>query len=261
MRKKSRLFWAGCLIAVVGAGVLGCRILFPRNAPRWYLYDSRQSEVELKGRFAWSYLRAYCLGVTAAAEDLARNKAVLVTIGHTDEKLDERTGLTILTQGSVADRGMFGYAAGYNRIVDVFIRLRGIPSNSRKPWEQILSNVNEYFDSRAKDDPPLQLVVDGKPVIMSDGRQVSFLSHENPNHKVIYYDLKWGNEIYPLLTFYPHSDDTMQFYPGPPGSDFVVLRGGDGNQFVYPGIERVTVTIALDLRFGMILGQAEKANN
>ncbi len=258
MKRKRFLLFAACLILIAGGGFVARRTFFPRNAPRWYLNSSEQ---ELKARYGRTYLRAYCLGATAAAEDLIANKAVFVTTGDISEHFDQETGLTMLSLGGDADKGMFGYAAGYNRIVGAFIRLRGIPSNSRKPWQQILSHLNEYYDSRAGSEPALQLALDAKPTRMPDGRQVSFTSELNINHRVVWYNLKLGDVLYPLLTFYPHSDGTMQLYSGPPGSDLLILRGGDGGQFTRPFIEHNTQTIALDLRLGVILGQAEKPNN
>ena len=39
-----------------------------------------------------------------------------------------------------------------------------IPSNSRKPWEQILLHLGEYFESRVNAGQVFKLILDGKPV-------------------------------------------------------------------------------------------------
>jgi hypothetical protein len=207
-------------------------------------------------------LPSVLLGVIAGAEDLASHKAVRALVGANDKNLDRETGLTILSEGCVADQGMFAYADGYNRIVNLFIQLRGIPSNSRKPWDEILFRLNAYFDEREKTETPLKLIVDGKPVFTFDGKtRISLASIKRTDAMAWAYELRWGQQEYLLLTIWPHADGTIQCFPGPPESDFVLLRGGDASRFLYPGIDRYTVTIALDLRFGLVLEEEAKINN
>jgi hypothetical protein len=113
---------------------------------------------------------------------------------------------------------------------------------------------DEYFEIQSKAGQAFNPFVDGKPGVLADGKtHVSFSSINRGGD----YELKWGAEAYDLF-FWPHHDGSIEFIPGPSGSDFILLRGGDGYGIALKGEERFVQTIALDLPFGVVLAQTEE---
>ena len=172
-----------------------------------------------------SRFRGFGAGMIAAARDLEKNRAVRATYGDWLLTLHRPSGLDTITLGCVTDDGLRAYVAGYNDLVDLFIKWRGIPRNSRKQWEYILEDSNLYFDKQARNEAPLTLVPDGPPTKLPGSRAVASVSAlKRGESRIVAYELRWGTRD-PLLLFVLPIENVFTCLPGPNGSDFLLIRG------------------------------------
>ncbi len=238
--------WAPLLILFF-SGLISIKFLFPRDESRKFLNTPPQG---------WSYLRGYCAGIRWAAADIRQDRAYILAAGLTGPALDRETGLTTWSVGCLVDNGIEGMAAGYNRIIRSYVRWKGPPSYSRKQWEKILFGLNRYFDDRAKREPPQRLVADGPPVLAPDGKTKIWLkSRHNPKYERVDYLLAWEPNIECLVWPWPRNR-TLEYYPGPVGSDVLLLRGGLAREKDRPTAvitQDTIVTVAFDMRHGLTL--------
>lgn len=196
-----------------------------------------------------------------AAADIKDNRAYILLAGLPGACLDRETGLTIWSVGCVVDNGIDGLVDGYNRIIRLYVRWKGPPSYSRKQWEKILFGLNEYFDDRAKREPPQHLVADGPPVLAPDGRtRVWLKSRHKPKYDRVDYFLTWEPDVECLAWPWPRHG-VLEYYPGPPGSDLLLLRGVQAREKEVASVlvDRETeVTSVFDMRFYSILRSESK---
>lgn len=98
------------------------------------------------------YRRGYDEGVSQAEDEFANHKATIYVQG-TDaigEKLDEDTGLnSTWIAGCFQSDFILGRAEGHNERLEELIDLHGIPSYSRKKWEDVLFALSNYFSARS----------------------------------------------------------------------------------------------------------------
>jgi hypothetical protein len=239
-----RLLWAGIVAIVLGSGFVASVYVFPKDPARTFLYHNPSD---------WSYIRGYCAGMGWAKADIDENRALIL---GGSPILDQETGLRAWGLDCTADRGMEGVADGYNRIVRLWVHLKGSPPYSRKQWERILFQLTEYFDNRSQTEPPERLVVDGAPILASDGTTKVFLRFRQPDTHLIAWDTKIKSPFWsPLPDNGPFECSTwplrpkegvLLYYPGPPGSDLLFLRG-------LAGPTRDVMTMAFDMRYGFSL--------
>ena len=103
----------------------------------------------------WGYTRGYFAGMGWAKTDLEEGRALILGPGSLGGPLDQGTGLYAWELDCVRDHGMDGVVDGYNRIVRLWVCLKGPPSYSRKRWKSMLFHLTEYFKKRVR--PSLQL--------------------------------------------------------------------------------------------------------
>lgn len=207
-----------------------------------YVFPSNASYRDCGPQTGWSYLRGYCIGMGFALKELNARRAVLVASGDSSYMLDKETGLNIWASGCCPDRGMDGYSAGFNWMIHQNIRWNGYPENSRKQWEDILFNLNAYFDERARTEEPVPMLVDGPPITAPDGKTLIYLKPRDHPYKV--YHFRWEPERWgPVWPISPIKD-VIQYFPGPPGSDVLIFRGTYGRS------KHLEITGAFDLRKG-----------
>ena len=231
--KKPALF--RIIIALI---FLACVIL----AVNLYVFPGNAPYRECGPETGWSYLRGYCVGVGFALKEINAGRAVLVAAGDNDPMLDRETGLNIWGSGCCPDRGMEGYSAGFNWMVHQYIRWNGYPENSRKQWEDILFNLNAYFDERARTEEPVPMLVDGPPIKASDGNTHISLKYRNYPYQKFWIEWAPGKEA-PAWPISPINGSIMCF-PGPPLSDFFIIRG------MYGRSKHLEITGAFDMRKG-----------
>ncbi len=242
--KSSRIRWVVAVLALLVCGSIAFRSLFPKDEPRNFLNNPPQS---------WSYLRGYAAGIGWAVADIRHKRAYILLAGLSGGCLDRETGLTIWSVGCVVDKGIDGIVDGYNRIIRTYVRWEGPPEYSRKRWEQMLFNLNDYFDTRARQEPPQPLVVDGLPVLASDGKTKVWLrSRRKSQPDDIVYDLAWEPDVVCLSWPVWPKEGALQYFPGPPGSDLLLLRGRMGRT------KDTEVTAVFDMRFFSYLRTEER---
>jgi hypothetical protein len=180
--------WAAVAITIVSVGIFAPHYLFPKDPDRTFLN---------RAQTGWSYVRGYFAGIGWAKADLEENRALIMGGGP---MLDQETGPRTWGLDCTVDRGMEGVADGYNRIVRLWVRLKGSPPYSRKQWEGILFHLTEYFDKRAQTEPPENFVVDGPPILASDGITKVSLKFRKPDTYLITWDTKIKSPFWsPLL--------------------------------------------------------------
>ena len=236
--------WLGAAITIVTVGIFAAHYLFPKDPSRTFLNSAGNG---------WSYIRGYFAGMGWAKADIEENRALILGGGAL---LDQETGLRAWALDCTADLGMAGVADGYNRIVRLWVHLKGPPSYSRKRWEDILFHLTEYFDKRAETEPPESFVVNGPPILASDGETKVFLRFRQPNTYLITWDAKLKSPFWsPLQDNGPFECSTsplwpnegvLLYYPGPPGSDLLFLRGRVRGT-------KDAMTMAFDMRWGFLL--------
>jgi hypothetical protein len=195
-----------------------------------------------------------------AEADLEEDRALILGGGP---MLDQETGLRTWELDCTRDKGMDGVADRYNRIVRLWVRLKGPPSYSpRKRWEGILFHLTEYFDKKAMTEAPERFIADGPPIIASDGVTKVFLKSRQTDSDLKYL-ITWNTAIkspfgsplppasesdpiefspWPLST----NEGLLLYYPGPSGSDLLLLRGLAGHS-------KKQMTAAFDMRYGFLL--------
>jgi len=239
-----RRAWVAAAVTLVAVGIFAAHYLFPKDPDRTFLHRAQSG---------WSYTRGYFAGMGWARADIKENRALI--LGGSD-LLDQETGLRKWGLDCTADRGVDGVADGYNRIVRLWVHLKGSPPYSRKQWEGILFHLNEYFDKRAQTEPPEHLLVNGPPILASDGITKVFVKSLQHDAYLITWDTKikspfwsplpdngpFGSSIWPLRP----NEGVLLYYPGPPGSDLLLLRGRAGRT-------KDVMTMAFDMRYGFIL--------
>lgn len=222
--------------------------LFPKDPTRNFLKHNPEG---------WSYLRGYCAGMRWGKADLEENRALILGAGSVPGGAwDEETGLRTWSLDCTADHGMHGIADGYNRIVRLWVRLNGPPPFSRKRWESMLLHLSEYFDKRSQTNPPETFMVDGPPILASDGVTKVFLKSRPQDKYWITWETKIKSPFWsPLSNNYPivfstwplrPREGVLLYYPGPPGSDLLLLRGQAGRT-------KDVMTAAFDMRYGFFL--------
>jgi hypothetical protein len=236
---RSRTRWISALIVILAVAWVSFHLLIPAGG----VFEFLQSEERM---FGMSYFRGYCAGMAAARRDLADNKAVIATFGEMLFRLDASTGLPLVSLGCVADRGIFGYTDGYDRLVELYVQWKGLPRNSRKRWEYILQDPAEYFRIRSQPVTPLRLVADAPPILASDGKTrvaLKAIRSTGYKNKVVLHELNWGLKRINIYTL--PIDGTIHCLAGPPESDFIVVR------CMAEGIDRTPIpyTYVLDLRY------------
>jgi hypothetical protein len=210
-----------------------------------YLFTSNISYRSLNTQTGWSYLRGYCIGMAFAREELRSDTAVIIMTGD-NWLLDRETGLNIWSTGCCPDKGMEGYIRGYNLMVHRYIRRKGYPLNSRKKWEDVLFNLNSYFDKRAQSERPMRLSVNGPPIVAPDGKTLLYLKSRKdfPGFR---YDMQWEPDRTCSLWPISPQNNCVECFLGPPGSDLILFRGVAEHQ------EEKDLTGAFDMRTGFWL--------
>lgn len=147
-------------------------------------------------------------------------------------------------------------ADGYNRIVRLWVQLKGPPAYSRKQWEGILFHLTEHFSNKARTILPERFIVDGPPIIASDGVTKVFLKSRRHDRCLITWEAGTTSRFWsPLPNKGPIEfstsplsprDGALLYFPGPPGSDLLLLRGRAGNS-------QKEMTAAFDMRYGFCL--------
>ena len=227
-------------LTVAAMAWLAFHFLFPKDPARNFLHHPPSG---------WSYLRGYCAGIGWAKADLKENRAFILVAGLPGAALDQETGLRNYGLDCVVDAGREGITEGYNQIVRSWIRVKGAPVYSRKKWEGILYNLTDYFDNNSRITSPVYFVVDGEPILGPDGLTKIFLKSRRRTDDTKYL-ITWEPDIeystWPLMP----KDDALQYYPGPPGSELIFLRGFHANT-------REEATAAFDFRYGFYLRYEE----
>ena len=242
-----RLLWAGAVLTIVGGGFVASFYVLPKDPARTFLYHNPSG---------WSYIRGYCAGMGWARADLEEDPALILGGGSLDGTLDQETGLRTWELDCTADRGMAGVADGYNRIVRLWVYLKGPPAYSRKQWESMLFHLTEHFNSRAQSIPPERFIVDGPPIIASDGVTKVFLKVRHSDIYLITWEAGNTSRFWsPLPNKGPIEfstsplsprDGVLLYFPGPLGSDLLLLRGQAGHS-------KKEMTVAFDMRYGFFL--------
>ncbi len=191
-----------------------------------------------------------------AKADLEENRALILGGGSPGGPLDQETGLRAWELDCCADPGMEGVADGYNRIVRLWVHLKGPPPYSRKRWESMLLHLSEYFNNRAKTEPPIPFIADGPPILASDGVTKVFLKIRGSDKYLITWEAGNTSRFWsPLPNEGPIEFSTsplsakngvLLYFPGPPGSDLLLLRGRAGHS-------QKEMTAAFDMRYGFCL--------
>ena len=241
---RKKLIAAALIIMSISVGIILILYLFPKDPDRNYLQDPPHG---------WSYIRGYCAGMGWAKADLEERKAFILTAGLPAAALDQETGLRIQGLDCVIDAGRKGIVEGYNRTVRHWIHQKGVPEYSRKRWESVLFHLTEYFDRRAQTDPPEEFMVNGPPILSSNNLTKVFLKSQQSDKYLLIWEAGVKNPFWsPFSNIGPIEFSTwpmlakqglLLYYPGPPGSDLLLLRGQAG---------RTTgeMTGAFDMRYG-----------
>ena len=200
----------------------------------------------------------YVRGARAADTELRAGTASLWACREksTEYEYDPDTGLGVLpVKGSAANPALRELVRGHNDRIHGYVRLRGVPANSRKRWNALLDDPWAYAEKRAR-------VVLRKPGDhgSSHGVKTSFQSQR-----------AFGPLLPPEKRMWPHvdtrsrfrvscqgrtmdvalehgklpADSCFAFLVGPPGSDLVLMLWSDSN-----GAEGVEECLFLDLRMG-----------
>jgi hypothetical protein len=85
--------------------------------------------------------------------------------------IDWETGLPIeWIGGPVEMPPELGRIRGHNDRVALYLRWKGLPSNSLKPWEKELRNLASFFDDRSQGNSPTRLIAGGTAAVSPDGK-------------------------------------------------------------------------------------------
>ena len=198
------------------------------------------------------------MGQEHANDDLANGVAVNLFSGLPDrsEMLDRETGLVGSTTGCLVSEEIAGHVAGYREAIASYIAENGPPSNSRKPWEDILFNLDEHFRERSEALAPIFLKVGEPGIVSPDGRTVVSVTHQEASDSSLD---PWlggqvkhssGEAVEWYATWTQSGAEGLRCYWGPEGSDVLIVRGATNDRYGPPGS---VLTGALDLRSGQWL--------
>jgi hypothetical protein len=244
---RKKLIWTAVAITIVSAGIFAAHYLFPKDPDRAFLN---------RAHTGWSYTRGYCAGMRWAKADIEEDRALILGGGSPGGPLDRETGLRTWELDCTADHGMDGVRDGYNRIVRLWVHLKGPPSYSRKRWESMLFHLGEYFNKRAQTEPPIPFIADGPPILAPDSETKVFLKARSRDKYLLTWEAGTTSRFWspfsrkgPIeFSTSPLSprDGVLLYLPGPPGSDLLLLRGRAGNS-------QKVMTAAFDMRYGFCL--------
>jgi hypothetical protein len=119
-----------------------------------------------------------------------------------------------------------------------------------------LFHLSEYFNKRAQTAPPIPFIADGPPILASDGVTKVFLKARRSDKYLITWEAGktsrlWSPFSNPGPVAFSTSpvsprDGVLLYFPGPPGSDLLLLRGRAGTS-------QKEMTAAFDMRYGFCL--------
>lgn len=166
----------------------------------------------------------YREGWERAAADLEVGRAAHFRTGGLPaddypQRIDTALGLPVVGNFScLVDKQTIDLARGYNDCIEKYVRTNGLPSNSRKKWNDLILHPKKFFKAMAKTNPPFDLrALQDTVQTQEDGYRVVFVP---ARRTLIIISPSATKEMF-LLYEDPNS---VKIVRGPEGSCLVVVK-------------------------------------
>lgn len=234
-RSRSDTIYRCCPLVIVLAGLAG--------GPQY----SRADDPPVVDKGSAEFRKGYARGWAEAEAKLQEGGRVDLIGGDafslSSEYTDRETGLPLSAAGCLIDDEWRGRIAGNNERIADWIKTRGLPANSVKPWERQVFDIAAYFAECERRGAVLRLTPEGSPYVSPDGRLSIAVEHRRPTRAIRFYRI-W-------LTFRPPGkreelgEESVRFRRagraelcwGPAGSPLAFLRFQEDGELRYVALD------------------------